>query len=684
LIVRRKSPAKPASPSRTFSSLLIANRGEIACRIMKTARAMGLRTIAVYSQADARAPHVLYADEAVEIGPAAPRESYLNSERILEAARASGAQAIHPGYGFLSENAEFAQACIDAGLVFVGPPPAAIRAMGLKGAAKALMQKAGVPVVPGYHGDRQETELLTAEAEKIGFPVLIKAVAGGGGKGMRRVEARAAFAAALSSAQREAKAAFGDDRVLIERYVKTPRHIEIQVFADGHGGAISLFERDCSLQRRHQKVIEEAPAPGMAPEMRRAMGEAAVKAARAVGYVGAGTVEFIADASEGLRADRYFFMEMNTRLQVEHRVTEMITGEDLVAWQLRIAAGEKLPERAPAITGHAIEVRLYAEDPGRSFFPSPGTLHRLRLPEGSGDLIVDAGVAQGDEVTLHYDPMIAKLVAHGSSRGAAIERLRAALKSIEIAGVRTNAAFLIAALAHPEFRAGAIDTGFIERNLDALIGDGVPDAQTLAAAALHLVLEAAPRGGPWSQADGWRVSGAKARSGAPFRFKLPGAAETSKVLLAFRADEIEADIDGARLSLTFVERSGGALTVSCRSADGAWRNRRMSFARAGERLFVMSAGATHELLIAAPFEPEEADTEPSRAIAAPLAGRIVSVLAQAGQKVRRGQALVVLEAMKMEHTLVAESEGVIERVACSAGDQVQEGQVIVAFAAAAN
>jgi 3-methylcrotonyl-CoA carboxylase alpha subunit len=662
--------------------LLIANRGEIACRIMRTARAMGLRTIAVYSQADARAPHVLYADEAVEIGPAALHESYLNIERILDAARASGAQAIHPGYGFLSENAEFATGCIDAGLVFVGPPPEAIRAMGLKGAAKTLMHRAGVPVVPGYHGDRQETELLGAEAEKIGFPVLIKAVAGGGGKGMRRVETRAEFAAALSSAQREAKAAFGDDRVLIERYVKTPRHIEIQVFADLHGAAISLFERDCSLQRRHQKVIEEAPAPGMAPQMRRAMGEAAVNAARAVGYVGAGTVEFIADASEGLREDRYFFMEMNTRLQVEHRVTEMITGEDLVAWQLRIAAGEKLPEPAPAINGHAIEVRLYAEDPARSFFPAPGTLHRLRLPQGSGDLIVDAGVAEGGEVTLHYDPMIAKLVAHGATRGAAIARLRTALQSTEIAGVRTNASFLIAALAHPEFRAGTIDTGFIDRNLEALVGDGAPDAETLAAAALHLALAAAPRGGPWSQADGWRVSGAKARAGAPFRFRTPGAAGTSKVLLAFRTDEIEADVDGVKLSLTTAAPADGALDISFRRAHGASRNRRVSFARAGERLFVMSGGATHELLVAAPFEPEEADAGPSRAIAAPLAGRIVSVQAQAGQKVRRGQALVVLEAMKMEHTLVAESDGVIERVACSAGDQVKEGQVIVAFAAA--
>jgi 3-methylcrotonyl-CoA carboxylase alpha subunit len=361
----------------------------------------------------------------------------------------------------------------------------------------------------------------------------------------------------------------------------------------------------------------------------------------------------------------------------------MITGEDLVAWQLRIAAGERLPARELAISGHAIEVRLYAEDPAKNFFPAPGTLHRLRLPESEHDLIVDAGVAEGGEVTLHYDPMIAKLVAHGPSRATAIDRLRAALRSIEVAGVRTNAAFLSAALAHPEFRGGAIDTGFIERNLGALVAGVAPGEETLVAAALHLALAAAPQNGPWSQADGWRVSGAKARPGAPFRFKSPGAAETSKVLLAFRAGEIEADIDGAKLSLTTAARADGAHEFSFRSADGVWRNRRMSFARAGTRLFVMCEGATHELLIAAPFEPEEADAGPQRAIAAPLAGRIVSVQAQAGQKVRRGQALVVLEAMKMEHTLVAESEGVIERVACSAGDQVKEGQVIVAFAAAA-
>ncbi|HEX7777069.1 MAG TPA: biotin carboxylase N-terminal domain-containing protein, partial [Parvibaculum sp.] len=421
-----------------FKSILIANRGEIAARVMRTARAMGLRTVAVYSDADAGAYHVRQADEAVHIGSAAAKESYLVIEKIIAAAKASGAEAIHPGYGFLSENAAFAEACEKAGLIFVGPPASAIRAMGLKDAAKALMEKAGVPVVPGYHGEMQDVRFLEGEAQKIGYPVLIKAVAGGGGKGMRRVDDPAKFEAELKSARREAGAAFGDERVLVEKYVARPRHIEIQVFADAHGNAVYLHERDCSLQRRHQKVIEEAPAPGMPPEMRRAMGDAAVAAAKAIGYRGAGTVEFIADASKGLRADAFWFMEMNTRLQVEHPVTEAITGTDLVQWQLRVAAGEKLPlgQKDIPLNGHAVEVRLYAEDPAKKFFPSTGRLIRLRAPRGA-DIRADMGVEEGDEVSMFYDPMIGKIIAHGETRDAALARLGHYLKGMEVAGPKT-------------------------------------------------------------------------------------------------------------------------------------------------------------------------------------------------------------------------------------------------------
>src|SRR6478672_11399318 len=449
-----------------FASVLIANRGEIACRIARTAARLGLRTIAVYSQADANALHVRQCDEAYPIGPAPAAESYLVIDRLIDVARQSGARCIHPGYGFLSENAEFAEVCAKAGIVFVGPPPSAIRAMGLKDRAKALMEQAGVPVVPGYHGERQEPAFLKQKADEIGYPVLIKAIAGGGGKGMRRVDKRPDFDAALESAQREAKSSFGDARVLIEKYVSAPRHIELQVFADAHGNAIHLNERDCSLQRRHQKVIEEAPAPGMSAELRASMGEAAVKAAQAVGYVGAGTVEFIADGSNGLRPDRYWFMEMNTRLQVEHPVTEAITGLDLVEWQFRVAAGEKLPltqERVP-LQGHAVEARLYAEDPEREFLPSTGRLIALRFPRNEG-LRVDSGVDAGSEVSPFYDPMIAKLIVHAKTRDDALDRLARALEQTVLVGPRSNAGFLAALCRAPGFRKGQFDTGFIERNL---------------------------------------------------------------------------------------------------------------------------------------------------------------------------------------------------------------------------
>ena len=452
-----------------FSSVLIANRGEIACRVARTAKRLGLRTIAVYSEADAIALHVRLCDEAHPIGPAPAQDSYLSIDKLIDVARRTRAECIHPGYGFLSENAGFAEACAKAGIVFVGPPPSAIRAMGLKDRAKALMEKAGVAVVPGYHGDRQEPAFLKQKAYEIGYPVLIKAIAGGGGKGMRKVEKHAEFEAALEAAQREAMSAFGEARVLLEKYVTSPRHIEIQVMADAHGNAIHLNERDCSLQRRHQKVIEEAPAPGMTPDLRAAIGAAAVKAAKAVGYTGAGTVEFIADGAGKLRPDGFWFMEMNTRLQVEHPVTEAITGLDLVEWQFRVAAGEPLPlaqDEVP-LNGHAIEARLYAEDPERGFLPSTGRLVALKLPEGEG-IRVDTGVETGSDITAFYDPMIAKLIAHGATREQALARLGGALERTIVAGPRSNVAFLGALCRAKEFRAGAVDTGFIERNGDAL------------------------------------------------------------------------------------------------------------------------------------------------------------------------------------------------------------------------
>jgi 3-methylcrotonyl-CoA carboxylase alpha subunit len=497
--------------SQPFRKLLIANRGEIAVRVMRTAHRLGVATVAVYSDVDVDSAHVEMADEAVRIGAAPARESYLDIGAVVSAATRSGADAIHPGYGFLSENAGFAEACSAAGIVFVGPPAAAIRAMGLKDRAKALMAEAGVPVVPGYAGADQSPHILEQEAERLGFPVLIKAVAGGGGKGMRRVDSRNAFTAALEGAKREAQSAFGDDRVLIERYVARPRHIEMQVFADAHGNALHLFERDCSLQRRHQKVIEEATAPGMSDAMRDAMGAAAVKAAKAVGYVGAGTVEFIVDASRELRPDRFWFMEMNTRLQVEHPVTEMITGIDLVEWQLRVAAGEALPRRQNEVhrSGHAIEARLYAEDPENGFLPSVGKLERLRLPPAGDGVRIDTGVRENDRVTTYYDPMIAKVVAWGEDREIAAGKLAEALSKTEIAGVRTNTGFLVRALRHPGFLSGEIDTGFIDSYKDALTRRS-PDAGLFSRAAQFIVADrgrGASPNDPWSAQDGFRMAG---------------------------------------------------------------------------------------------------------------------------------------------------------------------------------
>src|SRR5512138_1138010 len=502
-----------------FEKILIANRGEIACRVIRTARRLGVRTVAVHSEADANARHVRLADEAVAIGPAAARESYLSVPRILEAARATGAQAIHPGYGFLSENADLAEACATAGVVFVGPPASAIRAMGSKAAAKALMQKAGVPLTPGYHGENQDPAFLAREAGRIGFPVLIKASAGGGGKGMRRVDAPEDFAAALASCRREAAQAFGDDRVLVERYVLRPRHVEIQVFGDAHGDVVHLFERDCSVQRRHQKVLEEAPAPGMTPQRRAQVGAAAVEAARAVGYVGAGTVEFIVDPSGA-----FYFMEMNTRLQVEHPVTEMITGLDLVEWQLRVAAGEPLPvlQEQLRIDGHALEARVYAEDPDKGFLPSTGRLLHLAQPETSYHVRIDAGVEEGDEIGPWYDPMIAKLVVWDATRERALARMQTALAQVRIVGVQNNVEFLSRPVASPAFAAADLDTALIEREKEFLFPPSreTPEEAWLLAALAELARERAgaspsaarTAAAPWDERDGWRLNSRASRT----------------------------------------------------------------------------------------------------------------------------------------------------------------------------
>ncbi|MBY0297100.1 MAG: carbamoyl-phosphate synthase subunit L [Methylobacterium sp.] len=638
-------------------SVLIANRGEIACRVIRTAKRLGLRTIAVYSEADRGALHVALADEAHAIGPAAAAESYLRIDRILDVAKRSGAESIHPGYGFLSERPDFAEACAAAGIVFVGPPAGAIRAMGLKDAAKALVAEAGVPVVPGYHGARQEPDFLAAEAAAIGYPVLIKAVAGGGGKGMRRVALPEDFAAALEGAQREAQGAFGDPRVLVEKYVLSPRHVEIQVFCDAHGHAVHLFERDCSLQRRHQKVIEEAPAPGMPPEVRAAMGRAAVEAARAVGYVGAGTVEFIADGREGLKPDGFWFMEMNTRLQVEHPVTEAITGLDLVEWQFRVAAGEPLPlaQDDLAIRGHAVEARLYAEDPAAGFLPSTGRLRALDLPAGEG-VRVDTGVRAGDTVSPFYDPMIAKLIAHGESRDQALDRLAQALGRTLVAGPKANVAFLKALAEAEEFRAGRFDTGFIDRNLDALTGRAAgidPDAVRAGVEALVAAVAApAPgRGSPWDRADGFQL-GAGRRQAYPVLVE----GEAREVVLAW-------------------PEGGGALAVEAGEGRGA-----APVVVPTERGVLVVAGGRQVAI--EPPDPFDVDLDHAGAggtVKAPMHGRLVAVFVRPGERVTKGQRLAIVEAMKMEHALAAPADGEVTEVTAEAGAQVAEGARLISI-----
>jgi 3-methylcrotonyl-CoA carboxylase alpha subunit len=669
-----------------FRKILIANRGEIACRVIRTAKRLGIATVAVYSDADAAARHVAMADEAVHIGAAPVRESYLLADRIIAAARLTGAEAVHPGYGFLSENAGFARACADAGIVFIGPPPGAIEAMGLKGAAKALMEKAKVPVVPGYHGDDQAPALLAKEADRIGYPVLIKAVAGGGGKGMRRVDDAKEFAAALEGAKREAANAFGDDKVLLEKYLVKPRHIEIQVFADSHGEAVHLFERDCSVQRRHQKVLEEAPAPDMPAEMRAAMGQAAVAAAKAIGYVGAGTVEFIADVSAGLCADRFYFMEMNTRLQVEHPVTEMITGQDLVEWQLLVAAGGRLPLRQDqlAIDGHAVEARVYAEDPAKNFLPSVGKLVRLRTPAENAHVRVDTGVREGDAVTPYYDPMIAKLIVWDRDRPAALRRMRQALAEYQIAGVTTNTAFLMALAGHPAFGAGDLDTGFIERFRADLIPQPEPaPVAVLALAALAITLERraaaaerAGRGGdrwsPWAAVNGWRLNDAGADE---LHFR-----DRDTDLLC----RIEYLPDGAiRLfGLESTVVAGGALEPDG-SLDAVLDGRRLraGIVRQDGEITVLLPGQTHRLALVDPRQAGDDDEGGSGQLTAPMPGKIVQVLVEEGAKVEKGQALMILEAMKMEHTIAAPGRGTVAKIGFRAGDQVPEGAALLSLEA---
>ena len=635
-------------------TLLIANRGEIACRVIRTARRMGVATVAVHSEADAAAPHVREADQAVCIGPAPATESYLNIAAIMSAMAATGADAVHPGYGFLSENAAFAEACAEAGRIFVGPPPAAIRAMGSKIQAKRLVQAAGAPVVPGYQGDDQSDATLAREAALVGFPLLIKASAGGGGKGMRLVAEAGRLDAALAAARREAAAAFGDDSVLLERYLTAPKHIEVQVLADAQGHVVSLFERDCSVQRRHQKVIEEAPAPTVDAALRERMGEAAVRVARAVGYVGAGTVEFIMEAGE------FHFMEMNTRLQVEHPVTEAILGLDLVELQLRVAAGEPLPfsQQDLTIRGHAVEARLYAESPRRNFLPSTGTLHRLAWPAG---VRVDAGVAAGDDISVHYDPMMAKIIAHGADRAAAIATLREALRQTEIVGVEHNVAYLRHILANETFLRGAHTTRLTEAEADALLPAAGP--LPLVAAALAMVLDAEGRG-PWEAADGFRLNLPHAQCIAMRRGR-----EWLQVEVTRTGPEFQVDTPDGAFAVRAAAYAGGRLTATVGGM-------RLAFAvhRVGDDLFIHQDGATERLRL------RTHEAHDSRQVAgaggdvrAPMPGTVVAMLVTPGERVQAGQTLAVLEAMKMEHNVAAPGDGKIAAIHVAAGDRVEDG-----------
>jgi len=660
-----------------FAKLLIANRGEIACRIMRTARRMGIRTVAVYSEADAHALHVASADEAYCIGPAPANESYLRADAILAVARKSGAQAIHPGYGFLSENDAFAETCEKSGVVFIGPPAAAIRAMGSKSAAKSIMQKAKVPLVPGYHGDVQDAAFLQKEADQVGYPLLVKASAGGGGKGMRIVERTGDFAEALASCKREAASAFGDDKVLLERYLRRPRHIEIQVFADGHGNCVHLFERDCSVQRRHQKVLEEAPAPGLATERRAEMGAAAVAAAKAIGYVGAGTVEFIVDPS-----GTFHFMEMNTRLQVEHPVTEMITGQDLVEWQIRVAAGEPLPlaQDALAFEGHALEARIYAEDPDRDFLPATGTIEHLATPATGPHVRVDTGVRAGDAIGPHYDPMIAKLIVWAPDRAGALARMRAALGDFEVVGLTTNVAFLARLVAAEAFARADLDTGLIERNRATLFHPVPPASdEVLALATLDELLRLESAAGehaatsgdpysPWGACDGWRPN-----EDNHHVFVFREGERQSAVTVHYRRGAFELELPHGRRMVSG-ERSGETLR--------AWLDDRSVAARLVRRdrtIDIFQGAERHTLELHDPGLHELEAGGGDGGLAAPMPGKIIAVLVESGAKVEKGAPLLILEAMKMEHTIKAPAGGIVRELLYGVGEQVEEGAELLAF-----
>jgi 3-methylcrotonyl-CoA carboxylase alpha subunit len=667
--------------AQMFEKILIANRGEIAVRVARTAKRLGIATVAVYSEADAGALHTAVCDEAYLIGGAAARDSYLHGERIIQVARRTGAQAIHPGYGFLSENAAFARACDDAGIVFVGPPAKAIEAMGSKSAAKTLMEKAGVPLLPGYHGEDQGDALLEKEAGRIGYPVLIKAVAGGGGKGMRVVKNRESFRESLDAARREAKSGFGDERVLVEKYLEQPRHVEVQVFADQQDQFVYLFERDCSVQRRHQKIIEEAPAPGIDEARRREMGEAALAAARAVGYVGAGTVEFIVDAK-----GRFYFMEMNTRLQVEHPVTELITGTDLVEWQLRVAAGENLPLTQSALShrGHAFEARVYAEDPDRDFMPSTGTINHLRQPAESAHVRVDSGVREGDEIGINYDPMIAKVIVWDIDRASALRRLRGALAEFELTGLRNNIGFLLGLTSLPAF-AGAgddparLETGLIERHREALFPEPQPAPDTVLALgvlsellreserARELADQGTDRYSPWNRSDGWRLNEDNHHS-----FVLLDNGQRIIVVAHYRADGFLLELPGGRMQVRG-ESDGDNRIVA--DLDGVRVT--ATVVREPQMLSVFAFGACHRLELEQAGRVE--DEEPGGLLVSPLPGSVTRVLVEEGQSVIKGQALMIVEAMKMEHTIAAPHGGRIARIYFSAGEQVAEGAQLLAM-----
>ena len=663
-----------------FTKILIANRGEIACRVIKTARRMGIRTVAVYSEADAGARHVRLADEAVCIGAPPPRESYLVIDKIMAAARATGAQAIHPGYGFLSENEDFAEACAANGIVFVGPPVSAIRAMGLKSESKKLMEKAGVPLTPGYHGDNQEPAYLRQQADAIGYPVLIKASAGGGGKGMRAVWKAEEFADALASCQREAKSSFGDQHVLVEKYLQRPRHIEIQVFGDSHGNCVYLFERDCSVQRRHQKVVEEAPAPGMTPERRAAMGKSAVDAAKAVAYVGAGTVEFIVNQD-----GTFYFMEMNTRLQVEHPVTEMITGLDLVEWQLKVAAGEPLPlaQEQLRIHGHALEARIYAEDPDKGFLPSIGKLIHLAPPAENINVRVDTGVEQDDEISPHYDPMIAKLIVWDESRERALARMLQALADYRVVGVSNNIGFLSRLVACPAFAQADLDTGLIERERGFLFPEGAePPAEAWLVAALAELIQdqqyAAAEAvagndphSPWHARDGWRVNSVTRRE-----IRLRAGEVEKAVNAAYTGSGIQLEFDGQSVSAAGRFIDGGQLRV-----DLGGRRISATVVAAKEKRHVFIDGVCHVFAAIDPLFHAGSGGGAEGGLTAPMPGKVIALIATAGARVEKGAPLLILEAMKMEHTIAAPVAGTVKAFRFNVGEQVSDGAELVEFEA---